>query len=166
VILNLMLTLMVAAGYAAPQVEITIKDRGKIVVQLRPDEAPITCAHFLSMVKSGYYDGAGFNRVVPGFVIQGGDPRTKGKSEDPTLKLATEKTNRSFLRGSLSFARSFNQANQTYGATSPYQFFITTGNAPHLDPNFTNFGYVVSGMDVADTVKQGDVIESMKVIRE
>jgi len=63
VILNLMLTLMVAAGGTAPQVEITVKDRGTIVVQLRPDEAPITCAHFLSMVKSGYYDGAAFNRV-------------------------------------------------------------------------------------------------------
>jgi peptidyl-prolyl cis-trans isomerase B (cyclophilin B) len=164
VILNIMLTLMVAAGSAAPQVEINIKDRGTIVVQLRPDEAPITCAHFLSMVKSGYYDGTAFNRVVPDFVIQGGAPSTKGMKEDPSLKLATEKTKRSFLRGSLSYARSFGGG--VYGATSPYQFFICTGNAPHLDPDFANFGYVVSGMDVADTVKQGDVITSMKVIRE
>lgn len=154
------------AGIAAPQVEITIKDRGKIVVELRPSEAPITCEHFLKMVKSGFYNGVGFNRVVAGFVIQGGDPRTKNMMEDPSVKLATESTTRTFKRGCISYARSYDMMSQTYGNTSPYQFFITTGEAPHLDRDFANFGVVISGMDVADKVLQGDVIESMKVIKE
>ena len=160
----LMVFVMTIQAAGVPQVEIVIKNRGTIIVELRPDEAPLTTAHFLKLVNSGYYNGVGFNRVVAGFVIQGGDPRTKGMSEDPKLKLGTEYTKRTFARGTLSYARSFNSASQTYGATSPYQFFITTGNAKHLDADFCNFGYVVSGMEVADKVVQGDVIQSMKVI--
>jgi len=126
---------------------------GNIEFNLLPDLAPEHVRNFVKLAQSGFYDGTLFHRVIPGFMIQGGDPNTK----DPSLKsqwgmggpgynIKAEFNSRSHLRGIISMARS--QDPDSAGS----QFFIVTSDSTFLDREYTVFGEVTDGMDVADKI--------------
>lgn len=129
--------------------------QGTIVVKLYPETAPNTVKNFLTKAKSGFYKNLTFHRVVPGFVIQGGDPKGDGTGggDQPT-----ELSQVPFKAGSLGVARGGD-----IKVSNDAQFFICTETegCAHLTGQYTNFGEVVSGMDVAKTIKIGDKIESV-----
>ena len=133
--------------------------RGKIVLELFAKDAPKTVNNFVFLSREGFYDGLKFHRVIPDFMIQGGDPKGNGtggpgyKFED---EVGPQKIPRRHRRGSLSMA---NAGPDTNGS----QFFITHVPTPHLDGKHTVFGQVLEGQDVVDAVKQGDTIKSIKI---
>jgi len=126
---------------------------GEIEVELYPDVAPLTCRNFDSLVSIKFYDGTAFHRVIPNFMIQGGDPNTKNKPNntwgmgDPSQhKVPAEFNSIKHERGVLSMARS----NDPNSASS--QFFIMHAAAPSLDGKYSAFGRVVKGIEVVDKV--------------
>ena len=125
---------------------------GNIKFSLLPDIAPETVRNFSQLVKSGFYNETLFHRVIPGFMIQGGDPNTKNPDKStwgqggPGYNLKAEFNTRSHLRGIVSMAR----ANDPDSAGS--QFFIVTSDSTFLDRQYTVFGEVVDGMEVADKI--------------
>ena len=127
-------------------------DFGSIKFSLLPDIAPETVRNFLELVKSGFYNGTLFHRVIPGFMIQGGDPNTKNPDKSmwgqggPGYNLKAEFSPRSHLRGIVSMARS------TDPDSAGSQFFIVTSDSTFLDRQYTVFGEVVDGMEVADKI--------------
>ena len=127
-------------------------DFGNIKFSLLPDIAPETVRNFSQLAKSGFYNGTLFHRVIPGFMIQGGDPNTKNPDKStwgqggPGYNLKAEFNSRSHLRGIVSMAR----AGDPDSAGS--QFFIVTSDSTFLDRQYTVFGEVVNGMEVADKI--------------
>ena len=125
---------------------------GNIVLKLFPDVAPETVRNFEKLAKSGFYDGTLFHRVIPGFMIQGGDPNTKSPDKTkwgtggPGYSLKAEFNSRSHRRGIVSMARS--QDPDSAGS----QFFIVTTDSTFLDKQYTVFGEVIEGMDTADKI--------------
>ncbi len=125
---------------------------GKISFELFPESAPETVRNFEKLAKEGFYDGTLFHRVIPGFMIQGGDPNTKTDNKSswgtggPGYNIKAEFSSRSHLRGIVSMARS--QDPDSAGS----QFFIVTADSTFLDKQYTVFGEVVEGMDVADKI--------------
>lgn len=126
---------------------------GNIVVELWTDKAPKSVENFLGLVKKGFYDGVKFHRVIPGFMIQGGDPLTKDPAKKgawgtggPGYKFADEPVKGEYARGTLAMA---NAGPDTNGS----QFFICVVDlAGKLPKNYNLFGKVTSGMDVADKI--------------
>lgn len=140
-----------------PRYEITVKqldkELGKIVLELFPDVAPKHVANFDSLVKVGFYDGCAFHRVIPGFMIQGGDPNSKtepknkwGFGRPDQTRVPAEFSQISHKRGILSAARS-----QDPNSASS-QFFICVADASFLDGKYTVYGQAISGMEVADKI--------------
>ena len=127
-------------------------DFGDIKFSLLPDIAPETVRNFSKLAKSGFYNGTLFHRVIPGFMIQGGDPNTKNPDKStwgqggPGYNLKAEFNSRSHLRGIVSMAR----ANDPDSAGS--QFFIVTSDSTFLDRQYTVFGEVIDGIQVADKI--------------
>ena len=125
---------------------------GNIELKFFPDVAPIHVNNFIELAKKGFYDNTTFHRVIPGFMIQGGDPNTKSPDRskhgmgDPGYKVKAEFNAKQHKRGILSMAR----AQDPNSAGS--QFFICVADALFLDRQYTVFGEVVSGMDVADKI--------------
>jgi cyclophilin family peptidyl-prolyl cis-trans isomerase len=125
---------------------------GNIELRFFPDVAPNHVYSFIELAKKGFYDRTTFHRVIPGFMIQGGDPNSKDPASTrvgmggPGYTLKAEFNNRPHKRGTLSMAR----AADPNSAGS--QFFICVADAPFLDRQYTVFGEVVSGMDVADKI--------------
>ena len=123
-----------------------------MVVKFRADKAPNHVANFKKLAKDGFYDKTIFHRVIPGFMIQGGDPNTKGTDTsiygtgNSGKMVKAEFNNLDHLRGVLSMARS----SDPDSASS--QFFIMVARAPHLNRQYSAFGEVVAGMDVADKI--------------
>jgi cyclophilin family peptidyl-prolyl cis-trans isomerase/HEAT repeat protein len=143
------------AGRLARAHQVVIEtSKGRVFVTLACDEAPLTCSSFLQLTNQGFYDGLTFHRVVPDFVVQGGDPRGDGWG-GPGYSLRDEASRLRFERGVLGMARS---GHHTAGS----QFFITLSAQPHLDGAYTAFGYVSSGEEVLDDLIQGDRIVSMR----
>jgi cyclophilin family peptidyl-prolyl cis-trans isomerase len=134
---------------------ITLDTGGTIVIQLRPDKAPKTVSNFAFRANKGLYDGLTFHRVVPNFVIQGGDPKGDGTGGSTQC---TELSDLSFVKGAVGIARANDIA-----ISNDFQFFICIGACTFLDRMYTNFGQVISGQDVADAVKIGDKIKSIRV---
>jgi peptidyl-prolyl cis-trans isomerase B (cyclophilin B) len=132
--------------------------KGDIELNLFPSKAPVTVANFLNLAKKGYYDGLKFHRVIPNFMIQGGDPTGTG-SGGPGYKFEDEVgTGLKFDKpGLLAMA---NAGPRTNGS----QFFITHVPTPWLDNKHTIFGEVTKGQDVVNAVQQGDKIESIEVL--
>ena len=134
-----------------PIATITMKDGGAIVMELYPEVAPESVKNFISLANSGFYDGLIFHRVIPGFMIQGGDPNGKGTggpgySIKGEFKANGVENNISHERGVLSMARS--SAYDSAGS----QFFIVQTDSTYLDGNYAAFGRVTSGMDVVDAI--------------
>ena len=126
---------------------------GNIQFNLLPELAPEHVRNFVKLAQSGFYDGTLFHRIIPGFMIQGGDPNTKDsnlKSQwgmgGPGYNIKAEFNSRSHLRGIISMARS--QDPDSAGS----QFFIVTADSTFLDREYTVFGEVTDGMDVADKI--------------
>ena len=125
---------------------------GIIKFSLLPDLAPETVRNFSKLAKSGFYNGTLFHRVIPKFMIQGGDPNTKNSDKSmwgqggPGYNLKAEFSSRSHLRGIVSMVR----ANDPDSAGS--QFFIVTSDSTFLDRQYTVFGEVIDGMEVADKI--------------
>ena len=129
--------------------------KGTIEIELSVLDAPQTAQHFIALARKGYFNGLQIHRVVPNFVIQGGDPRGDG-SGGPGYSIRDELNDRPFVRGTVGMALS---GPDTGGS----QFFITHSPAPHLDAKYTVFGHVVSGMEVVDKVQQLDVIIRVRI---
>ena len=128
---------------------------GTIKFKLLPELAPEHVRNFVQLAQSGFYDGTLFHRVIPGFMIQGGDPKTKNPDLNsqwgmggPGHNIKAEFNSRSHLRGIISMARS--QDPDSAGS----QFFIVTSDSTFLDREYTVFGEVTDGMDVADKIVQ------------
>jgi peptidyl-prolyl cis-trans isomerase B (cyclophilin B) len=120
-------------------------NHGPIVIELFPDDAPKTVANFEKLAGDGFYNGVIFHRVIPDFMIQGGDPTGTG-SGGPGYKFEDEFNDQKVVRGALAMA---NSGPNTNGS----QFFIVTADAcPWLDGKHTVFGRVTDGMDVVDTI--------------
>lgn len=134
-----------------PVVTITMENGKKIVVELDPAAAPNTVANFISLVEDGFYDGLTFHRVIPGFMIQGGDPAGNGLG-GPDYTIKGEFTSNGFEnnlkheRGVISMAR----AEDPDSASS--QFFIMVEEASHLDEKYAAFGKVIEGMETVDAI--------------
>lgn len=128
---------------------------GRIEIHLNVVEAPTTSASFMDLARRGFYDGLTFHRVVPNFVVQGGDPRGDGNG-GPGYTLRCEIGQKPYGRGTVGMALS---GKDTGGS----QFFISHAPAPHLDGGYTAFGQVVQGMEVVDKLRAGDVIEKIEI---
>lgn len=135
----------------------TIKtEKGDIELELLPQKAPIAVNNFVFLAREGFYDGLTFHRVEPGFVIQGGDPLGEGTG-GPGYTIQDEFNDTPFEAAVLGMART--QAPNSAGS----QFFITLNPAPHLTGQYTAFGRVTAGMEVAEQIAVGDVIETIAI---
>lgn len=139
-----------------PIVTITMEDGGVMKAELYPDMAPNTVNNFISLVRSGFYDGLIFHRVIAGFMIQGGDPEGTGMG-GPGYTIKGEFRKNRFKQntlrhtpGVLSMARAMNPD------SAGSQFFIMHGDAPYLDGDYAAFGKITEGMDVVDRIAQTD----------
>jgi peptidyl-prolyl cis-trans isomerase B (cyclophilin B) len=125
---------------------------GDIKIKLLPEIAPETVRNFITLTKSSFYDGTLFHRVIPKFMIQGGDPNTKESDKSvwgqggPGYNLKAEFNSRSHLRGIVSMARS------TDPDSAGSQFFIVTSDSTFLDRQYTVFAEVVEGLEIADKI--------------
>jgi cyclophilin family peptidyl-prolyl cis-trans isomerase/HEAT repeat protein len=128
---------------------------GRIEIHLNIVEAPLASASFLDLARRGYFNGLAFHRVVPDFVIQGGDPRGDGNG-GPGYLLRCEIGQRPYGRGTVGMALS---GKDTGGS----QFFVTHVPTPHLEGRYTVLGWVAGGMDAVDKMRQGDLIERVEV---
>lgn len=132
--------------------------KGNIEAVLYAGDVSVTVANFLNLASRGYYDGITFHRVIPNFMIQGGDPTGTG-SGGPGYRFEDE------FRPHLKHDKAgiFSMANA--GAnTNGSQFFITHGPTPHLDHKHTVFGHVRAGQDVVDSIAQGDTILGIDIV--
>jgi len=129
--------------------------RGKFTMELLPEDAPLTVDNFVQLARRGYFNGITFHRVVPNFVIQGGDPRGDGNG-GPGYSIRCEINEVPYERGAVGMALS---GKDTGGS----QWFVTHAPQPHLDGGYTVFGRVVSGMNVVDNIARGDAIRSISV---
>lgn len=136
---------------ANPIVTITMADDRKIVLELYPEVAPESVKNFVSLVSKGFYDGVGFHRIIPGFMIQGGDPEGTGMG-GPGYSIKGEFASNGFkndlkhTKGVVSMARSGNPN------SAGSQFFIMHETSPHLDGDYAAFGKVIEGQDVVDSI--------------
>ena len=131
-------------------------DRGKIVMDLDPQLAPTTVNNFVGLARSGFYDGLTFHRVVPDFVIQGGCPKGTGTG-DAGYKFADEPVKGEYTLGAVAMA---NAGPGTNGS----QFFVCIDDCTRkLSKDYNLFGHVVEGIEVAQAVQVGDVMQSVSV---
>ncbi|MCL2040372.1 MAG: peptidylprolyl isomerase [Bacteroidetes bacterium] len=160
---NLETTKSEVSNMDKPKYEISVfqggKELGKLIVETFPAEAPLHSANFDSLVVNEFYNETAFHRVIPGFMIQGGDPNSKnfpndknrwGMGDPSQKRIPAEfnegKENWHHKRGTLSMART----NDPNSATS--QFFIMHADAPHLDGQYSIFGQVLEGIEVVDII--------------
>jgi len=129
--------------------------KGEVILELVKDHAPFTVLSFVKLIREKYYNGLIFHRVVPNFVVQGGDPRGDGWG-GPEFTLRTETSLVNYERGTCGMASAGKDSEGS-------QFFITHTATPHLDGRYTIFGNVVKGMDVVDRLQIGDQILSMEL---
>jgi peptidyl-prolyl cis-trans isomerase B (cyclophilin B) len=139
-----------------------ITDKGTMIIEFYDEDAPNTVKNFVDLAKKGFYDGVIFHRVIPDFVIQGGDPTGTGRG-GPGYQIKCELSggNQYHDRGVLSMAH----AGRDTGGS---QFFIchSRNNTAHLDRNHTCFGKVVEGVETVDLIQQGDKIQKITILEE
>ncbi len=157
ILLVVLLTATSLFGCKKQRQEVTIETNdGKIVIALFPKDAPKTVANFLKLVDDKFYDGLTFHRVVPDFVVQGGDPRGNGTG-GPGYTIKYEASARKHLTGSVAMAR--NKSLDSAGS----QFYICYKELPHLDGQYTVFGQVISGMDVVNKIQRCDIMKRVYI---
>lgn len=137
-------------------------DKGTMVVELYEKETPITVKNFVDLAEKGFYDGLQFHRVIPNFMVQGGDPTGTGAGGPGyTIACETRAEKQHHDRGVLSMAH---RGPNTGGS----QFFICHNrqNTAHLDGKHTAFGKVIEGEEVLDQIRQGDKMTSVRILRD
>jgi cyclophilin family peptidyl-prolyl cis-trans isomerase len=157
------------AQHANTPVIVVETSRGTFSFETYPAETPKTVAHVVELVKRGFYDGQRFHRAVPGFVIQWGDPRSRNESQEaqwgrgeaassgtPIGVPELSKT-RVHTKGAVAMAHAGNPA------LADSQLYVTLAKREDLDGKYAVFGHVVTGMDVAEQIQRGDVIQRMYV---
>ncbi len=140
-------------------------NKGEVTIQLDEANAPITTGNFIELAERGFYDGLKFHRYVAGFVIQGGDPKGDGTGgSGKTIKLETTSVFKHDSAGTVAMARSQNPD------SASCQFYITLAPAPFLDKEnaqdghgYAAFGKVTEGLDIVQSLRQGDTIESIGI---
>jgi len=130
-------------------------DRGTIQIELAVLDAPFTAENFVTLARKGFFDGIPIHRVVPDFVIQGGDPRGDGEG-GPGYTIRDERNQQPFLRGTVGMALDWSD-------TGGSQFFITHSPQPQLDARYTVFGRVIDGIEVVDRIEVGDVVRRIRI---
>ncbi len=130
---------------------IEMENGAKIEIELYPEHAPITVKNFEKLVSEGFYDGLTFHRIIPGFMIQGGDPLGNGmggsdENIEGEFRANGHNNPIKHVRGVISMARAFNPN------SASSQFFIMHADAPHLDGQYAAFGKVTSGMEAVDEI--------------
>jgi HEAT repeat protein len=130
-------------------------DRGTIQIELAVLDAPFTAENFVTLARKGFFDGIPIHRVVPDFVIQGGDPRGDGEG-GPGYTIRDERNQQPFLRGTVGMALD-------WADTGGSQFFITHSPQPQLDARYTVFGRVIDGIEVVDRIEVGDVVRRIRI---
>jgi len=130
-------------------------DKGTVEIELAVLDAPITSRNFVNLARKGFFNGVAFHRIVPDFVVQGGDPRGDGEG-GPGYTIRDELNQRPYLRGTVGMALDWRD-------TGGSQFFIALSPAPHLDARYTVFGTVVAGMEVVDRLLPYDVIRRVRI---
>lgn len=146
---------LTAQGQPSAKATIVLEKGGTIVIALRPDKAPKTVANFAFKANKGSYDGLTFHRVVANFVVQGGDPKGDGTGGG---NQCTELSDLPFIKGAVGIARGGD-----IQISNDFQFYICIGDCLFLNGMYTNFGTVTSGQDVADAIKVGDKIKTIRV---
>lgn len=134
-----------------PIVTIELSNDKIIKVELFPEVAPNTVNNFISLVQSGFYDGVIFHRVIPGFMIQGGDPDGTGMG-GPGYSIAGEFTSNNFENNLLHTRGIISMARSGMPDSAGSQFFIMVEDAPHLDEQYAAFGFVTEGLDAVDEI--------------
>ena len=134
-------------------VVIEMENGAKIEIELYPEHAPITVKNFEKLVSEGFYDGLTFHRIIPGFMIQGGDPLGNGmggadENIEGEFRANGHNNPIKHVRGVISMARAFNPN------SASSQFFIMHADAPHLDGQYAAFGKVTSGMEAVDEIAE------------
>ena len=156
-LLLLSLQSMAKAGEARSPRAVIEMSAGKIVIELYEKDAPETVANFVKLAKKGFYDGLSLHRVVPGFVVQGGDPKGDGTG-GPGHTIKDEFNSRKHLTGTVAMART--PAPNSAGS----QFYICLAPQPALDGRYAVFGQVVEGMDVVMKIKKGDIMKKVAIM--
>ena len=140
-------------------------NKGRITIELYEDKAPITAGNFIDLIKRGFYNGLGFHRYEPGFVIQGGDPLGNGtggfadeSGRERTIKLEVTPKLKHGAAGAVAMARS-----QDPNSASS-QFYITLGPAAFLDNSYAVFGRVTDGIQAVMALRVGDKINSIECV--
>ena len=140
-------------------------NKGRITIELYEDKAPITASNFIDLIKRGFYNGLGFHRYEPGFVIQGGDPRGNGTGgfmddtgRERTIPLEVTPELKHGAAGAVAMARSQNPN------SASSQFYITLGPAAFLDNSYAVFGRVTDGLDVVMQLRSGDKITTVEYV--
>jgi len=136
---------------------IEMKKGGRIVFEFYPKDAPIAVDNFIKLANKGFYNGLKFHRVIPGFMAQGGDPQGDGMG-GPGYTIKDEFNSRKHIRGTVAMAR------PDLPDAAGSQFYICFELQPHLDGKYTIFGQVIEGMDVVDSIQQGDVMKSVTIV--
>jgi peptidyl-prolyl cis-trans isomerase B (cyclophilin B) len=141
-----------------------LTSKGTVVAELFDEEAPGTVANFEKLANTNFYDGTRFHRVIPNFMVQGGDPLSRDANNPRagtggpgyTIKCETHRNTHKHQAGTLSMAH----AGKDTGGS---QFFICHSPQPHLDGVHTIFGQVTSGLEIVNRIQKNDVIESIRV---
>jgi cyclophilin family peptidyl-prolyl cis-trans isomerase len=145
-----------ALARTAKQVRAVVStDKGSFTIELLPEDAPLTVDSFVQLAQRGYFSNLTFHRVVPNFVVQGGDPRGDGNG-GPGYQIRCEINEARYERGAVGMALS---GKDTGGS----QWFVTHSPQPHLDGGYTVFGRVREGLEVVDRIMRGDVIRSISI---
>jgi len=134
--------------------------KGDVVCELNHAKAPLSVTNFIQLAKGGFYNGLTFHRVVPNFVVQGGDPEGTGRG-GPGYTVPAE-IGLLHEQGALAWARTGNEINPQR-RSSGSQFYITLEKTAFLDGEYSVFGQTVSGMDIVKKIQQGDKIQSIEI---
>jgi cyclophilin family peptidyl-prolyl cis-trans isomerase len=151
-------TLKVDADGLSTSLSIIKTVHGNIVFKYYPKQAPSTVTRVIGLIKSGFYDGLIFHRVIPDFVVQTGDPTNTGRGGSGQ-KLKAEFSKLQHIKGTVAMARSRSDID-----SADSQFYISLATLPHLDEKYTVFGQVVEGLEILDKIKKDDKIISVEYI--
>ena len=145
-------------GDKNPVVAMEIAGYGVIVMELYPEYAPNTVNNFISLVKSGFYDNNNFHRLVPGFVLQGGDPKGDGTG-GPGYSIYGEFKNNNFYQNTLKHEKGIvSMARSMLPNSAGSQFFICLERAANLDDSYAAFGKVIKGMDIIEKIAKNEKV--------